>query len=160
LPVAASGHRGEVITVQRNVDTPAPREQVAAYLSDFSTSAEWDPNTKACRQVDDGPVQVGTRFDNVQKVGPGSTTLRYRVVEYTPGRTVELHSDGSLLTSKDRMDFADAADGGTRVSYTARLSLKGPARVAEPLLRRAMDRVADRAAECMERRLARLTPAG
>ena len=145
-----------MITVQRSVDTSAPREQVAAYLSDFTTSAEWDPNTKECRKLDDGPVQVGTRFDNVQKIGPGSATLRYEVVEYTPGRTVELHSDGKLLNSKDRIEFADGPDGGTRVSYTARLSLKGPARVAEPLMRRAMTQVADEAAACMKQRLAAL----
>ena len=54
------------------------------------------------------------------------------------------------------MEFADSPSGGTRVSYTARLSLKGPARVVEPLMRRAMNRIADDAAATMKTWLDRL----
>jgi len=84
LHEAGAGQGPGVITVQRTVETPAPRAAVESYLTDFTSTVEWDPNTKDCRAVDHGPVRVGKRYDNVQKLGPGSTTLRYEVVAYSP----------------------------------------------------------------------------
>jgi carbon monoxide dehydrogenase subunit G len=160
LPEAVAGQGPWVITVQRTVETPAPRAAVESYLTDFTSTVEWDPNTKDCRAVDDGPVRVGKRYDNVQKLGPGSTTLRYEVVAYSPGNSIELHSSSKLLSSHDRIEFTDASAGGTRVTYTASLSLAGPARLGEPVLRRAMERIADEAAAALRERLARLATAG
>jgi hypothetical protein len=44
------------------VETPRTRRDVAAYLSDFSTTQEWDPGVVEAQRLDDGPVGVGSRF--------------------------------------------------------------------------------------------------
>ncbi|MGN6160146.1 MAG: SRPBCC family protein [Marmoricola sp.] len=147
-----------MIEVTRVVRTSAPVDAVAAYLSDFTTTAEWDPHTASCTRVDAGPIAVGAEFDNVQRIGPMRSTFRYRVEEYRPGERIELHSSSRTLEATDVMVFdADGSTGasasGTRVSYTAKLQLKGLAQLAEPVLRRMMDKIADEGAVGMQREL-------
>jgi Polyketide cyclase / dehydrase and lipid transport len=160
-----------VIIVTRTVHTAAPADRVAAYLSDFTTSATWDPHTAACRRVDDGPLTQSAVFDNVQRIGPIRSRFRYQVQHYAPGHKIVLISDSRTLTATDTMVFRDnsedrrlpgypeppAVDGpqpaGATVVCTAQFDLKGAARPAEPLLRRVMSKVADDGADGMRRTL-------
>jgi hypothetical protein len=142
-----------VITVERTVTTHSNLERVASYLSDFTTTAERDPNTTACRHLDDGPVRVGARFKNTQKVGLGRTSFEYEVTGYQPNSFIELVSDSPLMRSVDRMQFAKAAAGQTSVTYRATIGFKGPGSMADPLLKLAMNHVADKAAASLQEHL-------
>ena len=44
------------------VDTPRPPDEVFAYLSDFSTTAEWDPGVLEAERLGDAPVAEGSEF--------------------------------------------------------------------------------------------------
>lgn len=76
-----------------SIETPRPPAATFAYLSDFSTTQEWDPGVVEAQRIGDAPVGEGT------------------------------------------------------VTYDADLALKGPLRIADPLLGLAFDRVGDRALE-------------
>jgi carbon monoxide dehydrogenase subunit G len=141
-----------VIEVTRSVETSTPVELVASYLSDFTTTASWDPHTRSCRRIDDGPVALGSEFDNVQRIGPLRSTFRYRVTQFDPGQLIVLESDSSSLHATDMMTFA-TAPAGTTVTYTARFELKGLARLGEPVLRRFMNKIADDGAAGLRRSL-------
>ncbi|MDQ3457477.1 MAG: SRPBCC family protein [Actinomycetota bacterium] len=56
-----------MITVEREVVTRAPLSKAAAYLSDFTNTAKWDPHTEECPRLDSGPLQVGAKYRNVQR---------------------------------------------------------------------------------------------
>ena len=61
------------------VETPRERRDVFAYLSDFSTTQEWDPGVAEAERLDDGPVAVGTRFRVVAEfMGDAGADLRDR----------------------------------------------------------------------------------
>jgi uncharacterized protein YndB with AHSA1/START domain len=143
-----------LIEVTRRVRTSTPVELVSAYLSDFTTTATWDPHTASCRRVDDGPVAVGSVFDNVQRFGPVRSRFRYRVEHYEPGNRIVLTSQSGSVDLRDTMTFVADRDGSaTTVTYTARLRLKGAAKAAAPIVRRMFDRIADQAADGMQRTL-------
>jgi len=146
------------ITIERKVRTPRPVDEVAAYLSDFSTTEQWDPHTKKCVRTDSGgPLGVGSEFDNTQQVaGPLSTTLHYRVESFEPGRAVSLISKGSFVTATDSMRFEEQAHGGTLVTYRAEFEFAAFARPMEPLLRRMLEKVGDDGKAGMEKCLERL----
>ena len=57
-----------------------------------------------------------------------------------------LRGENATVVSLDTMRFSDTTEGGTRVSYEADLTLKGPLRALDPLLGLAFNRVGDRAA--------------
>lgn len=147
-----------MIEIVRRVQTDHPVQQVAAYLSDFSTTAAWDPHTVSCERLDAGPLATGSEFENVQRVGPRRSTFRYRVRDYQPGRFIQLHSSGRLMSLTDTMRFEATPGGGTEVIYTALFELKGPLKLSEPLMRRSLGRLCDDGAAGIRRTLQQLPP--
>ena len=126
------------------VDTPRPPAQAFASLSDFKTAAEWDPGTLQSRRLDEGPIGEGTEFHLVAAFLGRKTALTYRIVEYQPPHAVTFRGENSTVVSLDRITF-EASAGGTRIVYDAALTLKGPLKLADPLLALAFNRVGDHA---------------
>ena len=127
-----------------STDTTWTPEEAFAYLSDFSTSAEWDPGVVAAERVSDRTLGEGTEFRLVAEFLGRKTPLTYRVVEYEPSRAVTFVGENASIVSQDRISFETTATG-TRVTYDADLSLTGLLRLADPLLALAFNRVGDRA---------------
>ena len=116
------------------VDTPSSPDEAFAYLSDFSTAEEWDPGTVRSRTPRRGQLGEGTEFRLVADFLGRKTTLTYRIVEYDPPNAVTFRGENSSVVSLDRITF-EPSDGGTRITYDADLKLKGPFKLADPLLR-------------------------
>jgi carbon monoxide dehydrogenase subunit G len=141
-----------MISLERTVDTKTPVGTVAEFLSDFSTTEQWDPGTVRCRQVGDGPVAVGTEFENVSSFRGKETVLRYRVVEFEPGRRIKLVGENKTVTSTDDLSF-EAVGGGTRVTYHVDFEFKGLARLAGPFVKGSLVKLCDEGAASMGRTL-------
>ena len=129
---------------QATVDTPRPPAQAFSYLSDFTTAAEWDPGTVQSQRLGEGPIGEGTEFRLVATFLGRETTLTYGIVEYQPPHAVTFRGENSTVVSLDRITF-QPSDGGTRIVYDADLTLKGPLKLADPLLALAFNRVGDHA---------------
>ena len=117
----------EVIEVPRSV------EESFAYVADFTTVAEWDPGIHSSRRVS-GDGGVGTVYE-VQAEFRGKTMpFTYTVTAFEQNRRIVLDGVGEKATSLDTIVFEPAADGGTRITYSADFKLKGVLRVVEPFL--------------------------
>jgi hypothetical protein len=143
-------------TVSRTVTVDRELPVVAAFLSDFATSARWDPHTVSCRRLDDGPLRAGARFENVQRLAGRNSDLVYTVTEYQPERRIVLEGGNRTVHSRDRMDFERAPGGGTAVTYTVDIHLTGLARAATPLLPMVMKKIADQGQAGMRQELEQL----
>jgi carbon monoxide dehydrogenase subunit G len=135
------------------LDTPREREDLFAYLSDFSTTQEWDPGVIQAERLNDAAVGERTEFRLVAEFLGRKTALTYRIVEYDPPRAVTFRGENATVSSNDRITF-ETVGNGTRITYDAELALKGPLRIADPLLRLAFKRVGDRALAGLTERLA------
>jgi len=140
-----------------SIDTVWTPDEAFAYLSDFSTSAEWDPGVVEAERVNAGKVSEGTQFRLVAQFLGRKTPLTYRVVEYDPPRAVTFVGENATVVSHDRITFETIA-AGTRVTYDADLRLKGLLRVADPLLGLAFNRVGGRALAGLREVLAHPAP--
>jgi carbon monoxide dehydrogenase subunit G len=138
---------------ETTVHTPRPAADVFAYLSDFSTTAEWDPGVTAARRLDSGPLGPGSRFSVTASFLGRDAELEYSITDYEPQRRVVLRGENATTVSLDEITFEPEA-GGTRVGYSADLQLKGPLRVLHPALGLVFKRIGDRAADGLRRRLA------
>jgi carbon monoxide dehydrogenase subunit G len=127
-----------------SLDTPRRPAETFAYLSDFSTTEEWDPGVIEAERLGEGPVREGTEFRLLARFLGRKTPLTYRIVEYDPPRAVTFRGESSTVVSLDRITF-EPSNGGTRITYDADLALKGALKLADPLLRIAFKRVGDRA---------------
>jgi carbon monoxide dehydrogenase subunit G len=143
-----------VARYRANIETLWTPEEAFAYLSDFSTSAEWDPSVAQAERVGAGATGMGTEFRLVAEFLGRKTELTYRIIEYEPPRAVAFIGQNATVVSCDRITFESIATG-TRVSYDADLDLKGVLRIADPLLAVAFRQVGDRALAGLSSVLAR-----
>ena len=70
------------------LDIQQPREDVFAYLSDFSTTREWDPSVVEAERLNGQAVGDGTEFRLVAGFLGRKNELTYRIVEYDPPHAV------------------------------------------------------------------------
>lgn len=143
------------VKISRTVETAAAPAAVFAYLSDFETTTEWDPGTITTERVS-GDGGVGTVYHNVSEFNGNRSELTYEVVEHAPERRFALHGEGKSAVADDVMEFEATDGGGTRVTYTADIRLKGLLRVAEPLLAGAFKKLGDEAEQGLNEALGRL----
>lgn len=129
------------------VETPRARGDVFAFLSDFSTTREWDPGVLEAERLDGAAGGMGTRFRLVASFLGRRSELTYEIVAYDPEELVTLRGENAAVVSLDTMTLRTTPSGGTRVTYDATLTLKGPLRALDPLLGLAFKRIGDRAAD-------------
>jgi len=128
-------------------------EETFEYLSDFSTTAEWDPGVVEAEHVTAGPVGMGSAFRVVASFLGRRVALLYRVVEFEPGRRVVLRADAPALRSIDEITVRPT-ESGSEVTYHADLRGQGLLRWTEPVLGLAFRRIGDRARDGLMRALA------
>ena len=140
--------------IQREVTTSTPPDRVFAYLSDFTTTTEWDPGTvKTVRVSGDGGV--GTTYENTSKFMGRETELTYEVVEYAAPTRIVLHGTNKTVDATDSITV-EANGGGSRVTYEANFEFSGVAKLMAPLLSPALKKLGDDAKKGMEEALAKL----
>lgn len=140
--------------IRRTVETEAAPDAVFGYLSDFTTTTEWDPGTISTERVE-GDGGVGTTYHNVSEFNGRRTELRYTVVEHQPPHRLVLRGENRTVTAVDTMTI-EPRGSGTRVIYNADFELKGVARLATPFLGRAFKKLGDEAEDGLRQALARL----
>jgi uncharacterized protein YndB with AHSA1/START domain len=127
------------------VESPRSIDDVFAYLSDFSNTAEWDPGVVEAERLSDGELGLGSRFRVVSSAAGSHQTLEYEITEWDPPHRLVLVGTTPRLRSVDTLTFVATDDGGTQVTYHADLTLHGAARVADPVLHLAFQVIGRRA---------------
>ncbi len=141
--------------VERTITVDQPLAKVWDYLSDFTTTEEWDPPTRSTVRVS-GDGGVGTKYHNVSEILGSDQEVDYTVTEYVEQQRFQLRGEaGKSLTTIDTMTF-ETHGAGTAVTYHADFELHGPAKLTTPLMPPALKILADRVAASLEERLSAL----
>jgi hypothetical protein len=143
-------------TISRTINTEIPIDRAFAYLADFSNAAAWDPGTVSSTPRDEAGPSVGQIYDLVVAWGDRRLPMEYRITELIDGERVALVGDGSTTHAVDTITFEERLGGGTTVTYTADIRLKGLLRLAEPFLGSKFDALGDDAEAGITTQLARL----
>ena len=109
-----------MVHVQRTFTVNQPVDVVVDYLKDFGHAEQWDPGTVSCTRVGNGPVGVGSSWQNVSKVRGRETQLEYRLERLEP-RRITFVGKNKTATSTDDITLAEAS-GGTQIRSTTRTS--------------------------------------
>jgi hypothetical protein len=120
-----------VSTVSRTFSVDASPEIVIAYLADFAHAEHWDPGTVRCVRNDDGPVRIGSSWQNTSKIAGISTELTYTLEQLTNERIL-LVGRNDTATSTETIDVV-ASGTGTRITYTNEVQFNGAAKLAAPV---------------------------
>ena len=140
--------------ITRTIETSTPADRVYTYLSDFTTSTEWDPGTVETRRIS-GSGEVGTEYHNTSKFLGRKTELIYTTKQLEPGRRIVLEGNNKTVRATDTMTLTSTGDGGTRIVYNAKFDFKGVvgkvAPVLSPVLAVAFKKLGDEAQVEMKR---------
>ena len=142
--------------IVRTITTDKPRGEVFSYLADFSNAIHWDPGTEQSIPRNADGAKLGQVYDLVVVWGSRRLPMVYETTELVPGERVAFVGDGSTTKAVDTLTFTDVSDGGTRVVYSADISLKWPYRISEPFLRTKFVEMGDEAEESLTRVLSSL----
>lgn len=138
-----------MIKLDRATTVRRPLPEVVAYFADFGNAEEWDPGTRTCTRIDHGPVEVGARWRNVSEFRGRDTELEYTLDRLEAARVTFV---GRNKTVRSVDDISFESDGSveppaTRISYHAEFTFQGLAKLAQPLVKRSLDRLGDETIE-------------
>jgi uncharacterized protein YndB with AHSA1/START domain len=141
-----------VATFENTVIIRRPTAEVFAFLADFENVPRWNYAISETHKVSQGPVGVGTVYQQVRSV-PSRSEEGFEVTAYNPPRQLEIQ--GQLGPFPSRLAYAlDAVPEGTRVTNSVELELRGPGRllgrVALPRVRDAVDANLQKLKELLE----------
>ena len=138
--------------VQQVRETHRSIEEVFGYVSDFTTTAEWDPGVRAARRLDPDPIGTGTRF-LVEVVFLGRVLpMEYQIIAYEPPHRVELKGTAPQSTARDTITFETIQDK-TRITWVLDIELHGPRRLLHPLMGPPLRRLGRKALDGLLERL-------
>ena len=140
------------MVITRTVTVDRPVEAVFDYVSDFTTTTEWDPGTvRTVRVTGDGGG--GTTYRNTSRFLGRTTELTYVVRELSHGERISLRGENATLVALDTMTLRQVEPGHTELTYRAELIFKGAWRLVAVLLAPAFRRLGDQAQAGLSRAL-------
>lgn len=148
-----------MIRLTETAMTSLARDTAFAHIGDFANIDKWDPGVVTATKATDGATGIGTAYDLVLSYAGREIEMQYVITEHEPGRRIVLEGTGARVHAIDVIEFADYTDG-TKVTYTADLSLTGVARFFEPLLKGRLHKVGEDAGIGLRRWLKELEADG
>jgi hypothetical protein len=127
--------------ITRTVKTTKSLQDVFAYMSDFTSTNDWDPATVKTTLIS-GDGGVGSRYKNITEFNGRQTELEYVVTDFVDNKVVKLRGENKTLVAVDTMLFSEQ-DGTVYVTYDANFTFKGFAKLAEPFLKKAFKKLGD-----------------
>lgn len=138
-------YRGTVESNRSQVET-------LDYMAEFANVRSWDPTVAEARPLQQGDPGRGSRFFvRVHWLGR-DLPLTYEITEFEPPRRLVLRAENATNVSEDTVEVAPQGEGSLLV-YEAQVTLKGAARLFDPLLALAFKRLGDNAAAGLRREL-------
>jgi hypothetical protein len=117
-----------------------PRAEVAAYACDPDNATAWYENLVWVEWRTPPPLGVGTRVAFVAGFLGRRLEYTYEVREHVPGERLVMATDEGPFPMETTYAWADAAGGATLMTLRNRGEPAGFARVAAPMMARAMAR--------------------
>jgi len=128
------------VDVLSEIAIARPRADVAAYACDPDNATEWYENIKAVEWRSPRPLAVGTRIAFVATFLGRRLEYTYEVRELVLGERFVMSTAEGPFPMETTYSFDDAADGATRMTLRNRGEPAGFAKVAAPIMARAMRR--------------------
>jgi carbon monoxide dehydrogenase subunit G len=146
-----------MIVVERTFAVTAAPAAVLGYLRDFANAQEWDSSARRTTRVGSGPIIPGAHWRHVRKLFGVTAELTYTLIAADPDRLV-FHGRSEGATCVDTATIRPVA-GGTEVTYRVELEMHGLAKLATPLVRVEVEKLATVAVATVITALVGPTPA-
>jgi hypothetical protein len=128
------------VDVRSEIVIARPRAEVAAYACEPDTATTWYANIVAVEWRTPPPLAVGTRLAFVAVFLGRTLAYTYEVREHVPGQRFVMATAEGPFPMETTYAWEDAGAGATRMTPRNRGEPQGFARVAAPVVARAVRR--------------------
>jgi uncharacterized membrane protein len=128
------------VDVKSLIEISRPREEVAAYACDPDNATAWYENIKAVQWKSPRPLAVGSRIAFVAEFLGRRLAYTYEVTELVPGERFVMSTAEGPFPMETAYTWEDTPGGVTRMTLRNRGEPVGFARIAAPVMVRAMRR--------------------
>jgi carbon monoxide dehydrogenase subunit G len=140
-PKAFNAPNTSGVDVERTFTVASSPEGVVEYLRDFSRTEQWDPVTVTCTRIDEGPVEVGSRWHNVSTFLGRKTELVYELTRDDPDGLRFVGRNDTATSTDDISITAGSSPGTTRIGYHAHVEFNGLAKFGAPVAKLALEKL-------------------
>lgn len=134
------------------IDVPRPAGEVFDYLADLRNAVEWDRSVTAVTKLSEGAPSQGTTYRLHSRFMGRDVELRYATTTFDRPQRIVYDGENDAARAIDDITIEPIPEG-SRITYDARLRMRGMLRLAEPLVHLAFQRMGDRAAEGLRQQL-------
>jgi uncharacterized membrane protein len=132
-----------MIQVETSIQINRPAAEVFAYLSNFENNPKWQSGMRSAHFTSEGPLRVGSTYAQLAQFMGRRIESTFEVLEYEPGRRIKATSTaGSFPITFTRI--VEPAAGGAQVQAIIEGDATGFFKLAEPLLKRMVQRSVDK----------------
>jgi len=125
--------------VETSVVVNWPLEDVFAFIANFENNPKWQSGMQEARKTSEGPIDVGTTYNQLAKFMGRPVESIFEIVECEPNRRIKgRRTSGSFLITFTRT--VEPAAEGTRVRDLIEGEAGGFFKLAEPFLNRMVQR--------------------
>lgn len=121
-----------MITQEVTVHLNKPVEQVFAFLMDPTKLTTWQANLIKIDKITEGPLRLGSRFQEVRRLGRRETEIQGEIIAFEPNKRFETKTLTSPQVTVSY--FLEPEEGGTRVNHRFVMWTSGFMRLLEPLI--------------------------
>jgi uncharacterized protein YndB with AHSA1/START domain len=122
------------------LEIPRPRAEVAAYATDPDNTTSWYANIEAVEWETPRPLAVGTRLAFIASFLGRRLNYTYEIRELVPGERLVMSTAQGPFPMETTYIWQAAGDCATRMTLRNRGEPSGFAKVAAPVMVRAMRR--------------------
>lgn len=144
----ANGSKGdELIRISKSIEVAKPVDEVFAYLSDFTNTAEFDPGVIRAEKTSEGEIGPASTFKLITEFKGREIPVNYEIASYDPPNRLVFVGDGKRFEGTDDIQLSPLGEGSTKVTWTADFKMKGLAQLAEPFLKGTFEDISQHAVD-------------
>ena len=128
-----------MIEVTKTASIDLPIEKVFEFIADPANETSWQDDMVEAGIVSEGPIGVGSEARFVQRFLGLHFTSTTEITVYDPPHAFGFRTTSGPVEFQGQTRF-EAEDGGTRVTFLGTGETHGLYRLAEPLIRRRLDK--------------------
>ncbi len=137
----SEGQRSSIrVDIETTVEIARPRHEVAEYAADPTNATAWYENIETVEWKSPKPVAVGSKIAFAARFLGRRLAYTYEVRELVPGKRLVMSTDQGPFPMETTYTWEDADAGATRMTLRNRGEPSGFAKVAAPMMARAMRR--------------------
>jgi uncharacterized membrane protein len=126
------------VDIVTEIEIARPRAEVATYVADVENATEWYVNIKSVEWKTEPPLRVGSRVAFVAQFLGRRLEYTYEIRELVEGERLVMSTAQGPFPMETTYAWADAGEGGTRMTLRNRGEPGGFKKVGAPMMARAM----------------------